>query len=151
MKTQKEIADELGITAVAVSRKISKLGLEPVKVDGRKKFYSDEQISKLISVKKDKSNIKSEKVVETVDNTAIIKLINHLEEQVKMKDKQIEELIKSNRLLSEELIEVNHRLDARLSESNVLQLVDKKAVLNEQKKSPADQIKKSWIARLFKY
>lgn len=68
-----------------------------------------------------------------------------------MKDKQIEELIKSNRLLSDELIEVNHRLDARLSESNVLQLADKKAVLNEQEKSPADPIKKSWIARLFKY
>ena len=87
MKTIKEIADKIGVSKTAVSKKIDKLGLRQqlTQVDGA--WLISESVEKTLL-----SSFDTNKQVDTTDLRLVSSVVDTLKEQLAAKDRQIEHL-----------------------------------------------------------
>lgn len=129
-KTIKQIADELGVSKTSVRKKIDNLGLRSsLQLDGNQ-FAIDEEQEKLIksAFSGDKSQTESKAKTQTESET-VFTLVSILQEQLKVKDEQIE------------------RLQQSLNQAQQLQAIaEQKIKLLEQKQEdpPIEEPKRKW-------
>jgi len=151
-KTIREIAEEIGVSKQAIRNKIAKLGLQSsLQKNGNQLCVNEKQESLIKSAFKEKNTKKTQtKNAKQFanENSVTLRLVDMLQDELQIKNKQIEEL---NKRLSEANHIINqtqqlHRAD------KMLELRDKQefvADLAEQKVTSKDQNWKNFFSRIF--
>lgn len=146
LKTQKEIAELLAISKSQLSKLLSnKFHVQPVKVDGNKKYFNFTEIESLyVDYKKNKSNrtVHSRKEKQKTTSKKVDSLlVSNLQNEVSFLKKQLEtkdETIKQKDILlqqnSETLADLAKQLAKLADQSQQLNLIDKPSVVSKNLK-----------------
>jgi len=146
MKTIKQIADELGVSKQAVRKKITpEIGNQFAVTNGNT-VYISEQGEALIKSAFTKSIGNQVTGNQTVTNAnQVTTLIDMLQRELEVKNKQIDELQQSNRELTTAL----ENATASLHAAQALHAGTMQNQLTDGNADPAAPEKKIWFARIF--
>lgn len=156
--SQTQIAKELKVSQATITRLLKGSGIQPEKVEGKAKLYSQSQVDKirLLFLRKKERNADDDylnnissflrKEIETLHDENE-KIEEKYTEQLKVKDKQIDDLNERLKEAHQLQLGLEQKLKMLPSKSNENNLVEGEAV--ENKKNP-EEPKKGFWSRLFK-